>query len=455
MKIYKRDHKLNAAEKKQIVERINARTFLKYNKEKYQCGQCHKIFDNNKETCPKCGNTANEYITTRKFSYENKYSVQVFRQEKDYVIELLFVMDDYQRGKEKGFERVFHLIRKTEYKDKVRVMVSAAASYNSQLHVFTYWSSSWRTHDEKFYKEKYSLVKSFTTSWRNITINKKILLFHEKLKYIYNLENLREIDNRHIGLALQYPHIVEMLEKHSKRSDKYYSLNTLKRYKKTYLKYFEWFEEEGHIKPKLIMKLSKLKETITHQDFKRLMKFKLIPAEINTRRELELYAQLAPKDNRQFDEQNYKDYLRMAADRNLDLKSEEILFNRNWRNQHDEWALEAKYEKEKHKDPKFKKAYKGLQTTKIKDYIVKVPDTIKDLFVESETLHHCVRAYVDRIIKGETLILFLRNKIDEPFITVEVKDHHITQIRGTRNKTSMIRPIHREVVNKYIKDCHI
>lgn len=65
---------------------------------------------------------------------------------------------------------------------------------------------------------------------------------------------------------------------------------------------------------------------------------------------------------------------------------------------------------------------------------IKLPDNSDEIKKEGEILHHCVGGYVDRVAKGETIILFIRKESnpDEPFYTMEWKGK-VIQCRGSHN----------------------
>jgi hypothetical protein len=55
-----------------------------------------------------------------------------------------------------------------------------------------------------------------------------------------------------------------------------------------------------------------------------------------------------------------------------------------------------------------------------------------DIVDEGVNQSHCVADYVDKVVKNETLVVFMR-KVDEPeksLVTVEVKNGVITQAQG-------------------------
>lgn len=66
------------------------------------------------------------------------------------------------------------------------------------------------------------------------------------------------------------------------------------------------------------------------------------------------------------------------------------------------------------------------------NYCIVTPEDSSELINEGISLHHCVGSYVDRVNKGRTSILFLRN-VDTPnesLITIEYQDGTIKQVRG-------------------------
>lgn len=85
---------------------------------------------------------------------------------------------------------------------------------------------------------------------------------------------------------------------------------------------------------------------------------------------------------------------------------------------------EAKFAKEAEKN-------KSLEHIGRKYQIV-IPRKIEEIHNEAQCLQHCVRTYIPRVVEGETLILFLRDKkeLDEPLVTLEVKRNTLTQAYG-------------------------
>lgn len=70
-----------------------------------------------------------------------------------------------------------------------------------------------------------------------------------------------------------------------------------------------------------------------------------------------------------------------------------------------------------------------------KGLVLVVPKDWDEIRKEGEALHHCVGTYVDKVAKGETMILFVR-KMDEPdipYFTLEYKGSKVAQCRGIHN----------------------
>lgn len=139
-----------------------------------------------------------------------------------------------------------------------------------------------------------------------------------------------------------------------------------------------------------------------------------------------------------FGRHDYTDYIRFADDLGYDLDRFEVRFPNDLKAAHDKAAAEMAKKQESVNKEKFLKQYKknskyefhfqGLMIVPCKDQ--------DELINESEKLHHCVRTYADRVAKGETAIFFIRNeeKKDDPYVTLELKNKSIVQIRGDHNR---------------------
>lgn len=66
-------------------------------------------------------------------------------------------------------------------------------------------------------------------------------------------------------------------------------------------------------------------------------------------------------------------------------------------------------------------------------FSITIPKTTEDIINEGKALHHCVGVYVDKVVRREDMIYFLRKDKDVPYVTIEVKDKKVTQIEGDMN----------------------
>jgi NADH:ubiquinone oxidoreductase subunit C len=68
--------------------------------------------------------------------------------------------------------------------------------------------------------------------------------------------------------------------------------------------------------------------------------------------------------------------------------------------------------------------------------IMKLPGSSEELKREGMILHTCVGSYAEKVARGETMIIFIRQKTepDEPYYTMEWKNNQIIQVRGKCNR---------------------
>jgi hypothetical protein len=89
-----------------------------------------------------------------------------------------------------------------------------------------------------------------------------------------------------------------------------------------------------------------------------------------------------------------------------------------------------------------------LQAIENDNFLVMPPRSVEDFVNEGKALHHCIAQYVSNYANKKCDIYFVRRKEnpEEPFVTVEIKNGEIAQMRGQYNQTSMITPEIRELV---------
>lgn len=134
----------------------------------------------------------------------------------------------------------------------------------------------------------------------------------------------------------------------------------------------------------------------------------------------------------------YKDYIRFCEDLGYDLTDDFILYPRHLKEAHDGASEMFSKRKSEIYNQKIAAEYAGL----LKQYrmtrnglMIVPPKTAAEIVEEGHALRHCVGSYVSRVANKECVILFLRKKEkpDEPFYTIEVKDGEVQQIRGHDN----------------------
>lgn len=63
-------------------------------------------------------------------------------------------------------------------------------------------------------------------------------------------------------------------------------------------------------------------------------------------------------------------------------------------------------------------------------FSITIPKSTQAIIEEGRKLRHCVGVYVDKVIRREDMIYFLRKDKNIPYVTIEVKDKKVTQIEG-------------------------
>lgn len=64
------------------------------------------------------------------------------------------------------------------------------------------------------------------------------------------------------------------------------------------------------------------------------------------------------------------------------------------------------------------------------EFSITIPKSTQAIIEEGRKLRHCVGVYVDKVVRREDMIFFLRKDREVPYVTIEVKDKKVTQIEG-------------------------
>jgi len=130
----------------------------------------------------------------------------------------------------------------------------------------------------------------------------------------------------------------------------------------------------------------------------------------------------------------YEDYIRMTTEMGYErfdkypkfLRTAHDIVSRNYRIKLDESEM-VEWEKSYQENCKYNYSYDGFK--------IFPPKEPSDLVREGNVLGHCVGSYVNKVRKGLSSILLLRERddVEQPLVTIEVRDNKITQAKGKMN----------------------
>lgn len=134
----------------------------------------------------------------------------------------------------------------------------------------------------------------------------------------------------------------------------------------------------------------------------------------------------------------YRDYQNMLENLGIAFEGDFRILPKNFKQAHDDAVKAYNDRKDEQKRIEFANQLEkllGLEQT-IGNYTFVLPKELQELKAEGKALSHCVGSYADRVARGDTVILFVRQKekVDNPLYTLEIKNGKIVQLRGKRNK---------------------
>lgn len=152
----------------------------------------------------------------------------------------------------------------------------------------------------------------------------------------------------------------------------------------------------------------------------------------------------------------YRSYLNLVKRLEIPLNSDLVIMPRNLKKKYNEYTEllnMMKYETEN------KMIEDRLQTIRkyeldIDGYSFLVPKSINDIIKEGKELAHCVGGtyHIKEHSEGKSTIVFIRkkNKLKEPYYTLEYKDNCITQIQGKGNRRKVALEV-KEASEKWLE----
>lgn len=134
----------------------------------------------------------------------------------------------------------------------------------------------------------------------------------------------------------------------------------------------------------------------------------------------------------------YRDYQNMLENLGIAFEGDFRILPKNFKQAHDDAVKAYNDMKDEQKRIEFANQLEkllGLEQT-IGNYTFVLPKELQELKAEGKALSHCVGSYADRVARGETVIVFVRQKekVDNPLYTLEISGGKIVQLRGKRNR---------------------
>lgn len=151
---------------------------------------------------------------------------------------------------------------------------------------------------------------------------------------------------------------------------------------------------------------------------------------------------------------DWLDYISWCATLKYNLKDMYVLLPPDFGKAHDRVMKEYqafKDEQERKRQAEMEKLIKEALAAagnlpammmKAKGLMIILPKSGDEIKEEGRALHHCVGTYVERVAKGETMILFVRKESEPsvPYFTLEYRDGKVIQCRG-KNNCSMTKDV--------------
>ena len=141
----------------------------------------------------------------------------------------------------------------------------------------------------------------------------------------------------------------------------------------------------------------------------------------------------------------YRDYLVMAQNLDYDIADEFVLYPESLKKAHDiavklrrEQRDRKSYDNSKYLASRLESIFESNRerySYQKKGLAVVVPNSAAAIVKEGHALHHCVGDYLERIVQGQCLILFVRKTedLDTPYFTMQISGNRVSQLQGRFN----------------------
>lgn len=146
----------------------------------------------------------------------------------------------------------------------------------------------------------------------------------------------------------------------------------------------------------------------------------------------------------------YRDYLKMTNDMygKIDIK-----YPKNLKTDHDKIMMKYNIYKKYNMDKIMLKISEEQSKLAYSDsnYSILIPKETSEIVSEGADLSHCVASYCEKVVDGETLILFMRDNscINESLVTIEVYKNRVNQAKGHHNRK--VTPEESKFISKWAK----
>lgn len=141
----------------------------------------------------------------------------------------------------------------------------------------------------------------------------------------------------------------------------------------------------------------------------------------------------------------YTDYLRQCKELEYDLRDSKHMFPHDLLAVHTELSrlIKCKEDEKLQLENESRNEERKILLFETEDLLIRLPNSLKEIYEEGRILDHCVGSYAERHAKGKLTIVFLRlkNKPDIPYYTMEISTQmKIVQCYGFRNNATVPKP---------------